>query len=50
MKKHQMHSCIVLKALKSSPEFSLKLFLADRTVFGGGWTKPKKQHNKKVCS
>lgn len=52
MKKHQIHSYNVLKALKSSPAFSLKLFLADGTVFGGEkkttkQNKTKTQHNKR---
>lgn len=47
MKKHQIHSCNVLKTFKSSPEFSLKLFLADSAVFGGKGKTPKSNTIKK---
>lgn len=47
MKNHQIHSCNVLKTFKSSPAFSLKLFLADSAVFGGRGKTPKSNTIKK---
>lgn len=47
MKKHQIHSCNVLKTFKSSPEFRLRLFLADGAVFGGRGKTPKSNTIKK---
>lgn len=50
MKNHQIHSCNVLKTFKSSPAFSLKLFLADSAVFGGRGKTPKSNTIKKGWS